>query len=938
MEDSHDEDMYLFDTGMAQTVNSFPSQTFVDEFLGENTPNATTTRSGQCMNPVELTTHRPKSNSSEALKSLLPYGDQLEPEYHSLKQVSDLEEVSHLPSASRQAHTSNISALTMAPANDWQSNMEQLTIPTDDELYAPRDVKNPQEFEASNQRMATDFDFDKAAGASSDLVDTSLPSSRHTSSASFRTSASFNSLTHLKNRPSHNSAATGHYSLGASRETSPLNALLRATSQSQWANTSSSSGLEETFNSISMNGDSPAHLKLSPSFQLTSKIPSAEPMESSNTPSTMTHNISSSPSTVTSADTPSPILSVYPTSLKSRVETQIPIRMTLAPLPKGVTRLRLPTYTVSKPKFLARPPPPPSADILELSTSLVCTSAMQNQPRRDRAFTRARGESPKRTFKSSPDSSPQSQYTKNEDEKPLRGGEVKICPGCIQRERKRASRKKQKKPDEEELFQKDEERRVIVFNTNEVKDWTEPAKDVPSGISNGTSNSPIQQFPDGAMQVELPMRIACYCRHQQEKMGFQVIFTIKDYTGKLVAQAMTNSIMITDDHKTHTMPTMPVSPSTPDHRDISHSSRSGISSLAGMDTVSGSPMGSKSFKQSLSTTDLQGLQHNFNPKFPMTSTPNTLTFPATTSSATSATMTPRNLSRPASPTGVKGPAKRRKQSGSGKIPSGLTMTKLETSGSVNGSSTMPNTATSTFAPNFLIMAKDRFPGPSRRSAAYTTSPPTPNSSDQSLITAVNRSFSMENLTQQAQISASTSRHPSRPGSASSKRDSFGVDPSASRGIPNQMFMGASHRPPPLIHKLVPAEGSITGGTEVTLLGNGFYQGLEVMFGDVEATTTTFWGEKCLNCIAPPAIRAGTVAVMFKHDYAMNNSMQPPSPFRPILFTYSDDREVEMYRLALKTVGKQMQQPTEDPYAAARQLLGAPAPASWPAVTGPYSGP
>ena len=30
--------------------------------------------------------------------------------------------------------------------------------------------------------------------------------------------------------------------------------------------------------------------------------------------------------------------------------------------------------------------------------------------------------------------------------------------------------------------------------------------------------------PAGAMQVELPMRIACYCRHQNEKLGFQFVF------------------------------------------------------------------------------------------------------------------------------------------------------------------------------------------------------------------------------------------------------------------------------------------------------------------------------------------------------------------------------------------------------------------------------
>jgi hypothetical protein len=105
-----------------------------------------------------------------------------------------------------------------------------------------------------------------------------------------------------------------------------------------------------------------------------------------------------------------------------------------------------------------------------------------------------------------------------EEDKPLEGGEVKICNGCIQRERKRAFRKKQRKPEEDELFQKHEDKRVIVFNTNELKDWTEPSK-------SAASESQMPQIP-GSMQVELPMRIACYCRHQNEKQGFQYVYPI----------------------------------------------------------------------------------------------------------------------------------------------------------------------------------------------------------------------------------------------------------------------------------------------------------------------------------------------------------------------------------------------------------------------------
>lgn len=207
-----------------------------------------------------------------------------------------------------------------------------------------------------------------------------------------------------------------------------------------------------------------------------------------------------------------PHLIVHPTSLKSRVETQIPIKFTLYPMPPGVKKLRLPSHAISKPKFLAKPETERSPEILELRAMVVCTSAMQDKKKREKAYARARGEAIS-TF-SPKDNSDDSQ---NEDDTPLGGGEVKICAGCIQRERKRASRKKQRKPEEDELFQKDEEKRVVVFNTSEIKDWTDPPRTAASNSSDTTTPVP----PLGAMQVELPMRIACYCRHQNEKVGFQ---------------------------------------------------------------------------------------------------------------------------------------------------------------------------------------------------------------------------------------------------------------------------------------------------------------------------------------------------------------------------------------------------------------------------------
>ena len=125
-----------------------------------------------------------------------------------------------------------------------------------------------------------------------------------------------------------------------------------------------------------------------------------------------------------------PTLLIHPTPQKSRVETQIPIKMTIFPLPKGVKKLHLPSHTISKPKLLIKPPPTSSADTLELHTMLVCTSAMQDPMKLRNAFLRAAGllmpsNEEKRRLSAG------ERMDKDDEDHPLNGGEVRICEGCI---------------------------------------------------------------------------------------------------------------------------------------------------------------------------------------------------------------------------------------------------------------------------------------------------------------------------------------------------------------------------------------------------------------------------------------------------------------------------------------------------------------------------
>lgn len=212
-----------------------------------------------------------------------------------------------------------------------------------------------------------------------------------------------------------------------------------------------------------------------------------------------------------------PSLSIGRILEKSRVETQIPVVLTLHYLPEGIKRIHFPPSSISKSKLLSRPPPPKSLDMLELHIALVCTSAMFDPTKRKLALNREAGE--QHHMKGT--------CNREENQRPFDGGEVNSCPKCIKRERKRANRKKVKNLEEEEVWQRDEAQRIVVFNTQEVIDLQDPVM-AHNAIENMEVTSKTQRPCHHAVptrpksiDINLAMRITCYCRHHEEKIGFQ---------------------------------------------------------------------------------------------------------------------------------------------------------------------------------------------------------------------------------------------------------------------------------------------------------------------------------------------------------------------------------------------------------------------------------
>ncbi|EEP78766.1 predicted protein [Uncinocarpus reesii 1704] len=769
-------------------------------------------------------------------------------------------------------------------------------------LSVKQEYITESDIEMSNKAMDSAFDFESAASSPSPLAAGASAEKRKPEQPK-------EALPPTPTEISNDRNASGSSPFAFHRPNDPYATFPRPIdSFKYWNGVSSPSELEGALGSISMNGPSPLHTTLSPSLNFKSY---ASPFEASGYHPSLVFPMSDANAMFHPAfgfeGYVRPRLIVHPTALKSRVETQIPIKLTMYPMPPGVKRLRLPTYTISKPKFFAKPDMPPSPDIFELYVSVVCTSAMQDKKKQEKAFARARGE---KIPVQSPGKEDDAEDHQDEDESPLKGGEVKICAGCIQRERKRASRKKQRKPEEDELFQKDEDKRVIVFNTTEMKDWVDPPRITSSSGAEASTPPP----PLGSMQVELPMRIACYCRHQGEKMGFQVIFTIKDYLGKVIAQEMTNSIMITDDHKTHTPSNQALPNSAPTDSQSSNGKASGPVDM-GKQFIHQAP-----FKLSHSATDLQALR---NQQYPLTPGP----FNPSQGLVTNGAVATRGLLRQAPSRDLPGPlAKRRKQNGTGKIPSGLTMTKVDGSSNATPQKSKLGASGSSSQANAPSMVTQ-----------FGNGPPTPNASDSAFFSPRDRPQSVENIAQQSLISAPSSAQPSRPGTPGSSSRAGPLEQAVS-SVPNPSLQAqmwsippqAPHQIPPMIHKLVPAEGSTTGGSEVTLLGSGFFPGMEVVFGDTLATTTTFWGDKCLNCLTPPALQPGTVPVVFKHEHPRFGQVQQAPTIMPkqqTFFRYIDDRELQMYRVALGILGQKLRNPA-DAYHTAQQIMGGDPNALW----------
>lgn len=120
---------------------------------------------------------------------------------------------------------------------------------------------------------------------------------------------------------------------------------------------------------------------------------------------------------------------------------------------------------------------------------------------------------------------------------------------------------------------------------------------------------------------------------------------------------------------------------------------------------------------------------------------------------------------------------------------------------------------------------------------------------------------------------------------------------------------------PTIQKIIPSQGPIRGGIEITLLGFNFRPGLTVKFGSKNALATHCWSESTIVTYLPPASQPGQVLVSFEdHEESLLGGQQ-------LIFTYTDDTDRQLIELALQIVGLKMNGKLEEAKNIARRIVG-----------------
>lgn len=177
------------------------------------------------------------------------------------------------------------------------------------------------------------------------------------------------------------------------------------------------------------------------------------------------------------------------------------------------------------------------------------------------------------------------------------------------------------------------------------------------------------------------------------------------------------------------------------------------------------------------------------------------------------------------------------------------------------------------------------------------------------------------------FSIAPSRKPSYTNGVGSSVKREAISPPSQLSTIDQTLPSNSSSTLPSIQRIIPSQGPLRGGVEVTLLGSNFRQGLTVKFGINKALSTHCWSDSTIVTYLPPASQPGQVIVSFEEN---EEQLQQESSQRgnkstdnlnTAIFTYLDDSDRQLIELALQIVGLKMNGKLEDARNIARKIIG-----------------
>ncbi|OAD06165.1 hypothetical protein MUCCIDRAFT_78777 [Mucor lusitanicus CBS 277.49] len=453
--------------------------------------------------------------------------------------------------------------------------------------------------------------------------------------------------------------------------------------------------------------------------------------------------------------------------------------------------------------------------------------------------------------------------------------EIIMCTSCVHRERKRLKRKRDNKvaraankeggaaklaalfandlPDlSDETIMAEERRRILLFNCNEYVEF-----------NNG--------------EATLPTRVTCYCRHHSEKTGFRVVFTVKDNLNHVIGTGRSPPIMITDDHKSSKMQQAAARKRTRADMDASATESDAPSTSrrkAEIETDSGvsSPVASTPATPSSQIDDVP--ENSPKPDASTASNNNT-------STSSSTIIIPANSNMAHHHQFVN----ENKQHPLAEDNQDHFISQLQQPQQQQYDHHQQQQQQQQHSELFdFLNSNDLNLLPQQHQQPQHSQPP------------IRRATVIGNCMSQAQ--QPTQHHP---------QQNYQNNVYAKLSERNALEGGKNNLP--RLHRLIPSEGPIYGGAEVTVLGSNFYEGLTCLFGENPAIPTHCWSANTLLCILPPAASAGPVVVSFKEHPLMLEGQDV------VLFTYFDESDRALMELALQVVGLKTMGKVED----ARQI-------------------